>query len=290
VSGKRNRYDDNKFDLDLTYITPRLIAMSFPASGLEAVYRNNIESVSKFLLERHSQHFRVYNMASRSYNKSKFNFQVLEFKWKDHHSPPLHLLFEACYSIYSFLKEDPKNVAVIHCNAGKGRTGTAIACVLLYCGLANNPKEAITYYGWKRFAHGKGVTQPSQIRYIQYFHKVYMGEVKVPMAKRILAISITNFPTSLLASNKPIFEICIGDDFDELYSGGLDSKGGSSHFDKNNRITMKVNSHIILIGDVYIRIKNKGKLGNNLICRFGFHTAFIPKDNLKCADLLQILC
>jgi len=47
---------------------------------------------------------------------------------------------------------------VVHCNAGKGRTGTLISCYLIYSGLADNAKDAIKYYGWKRFSHGKGVT------------------------------------------------------------------------------------------------------------------------------------
>ena len=54
--------------------------------------------------------------------------------------------------------ESPKNVVVVHCNAGKGRTGTMIACFLIFSGLCSNAKDAINYYGWKRFRHGKGVT------------------------------------------------------------------------------------------------------------------------------------
>jgi phosphatidylinositol-3,4,5-trisphosphate 3-phosphatase/dual-specificity protein phosphatase PTEN len=57
----------------------------------------------------------------------------------------------------------------VHCNAGKGRTGTIISCFLMFSGIAANNSEGIKYYGWKRFNHGKGVTQPSQLRYIQYF-------------------------------------------------------------------------------------------------------------------------
>ena len=59
------------------------------------------------------------------------------------------------------MKENHQNVVAIHCNAGKGRTGTLICCYLLYAGLADTAKDAINYYGWKRFKNGKGVTNPS---------------------------------------------------------------------------------------------------------------------------------
>jgi hypothetical protein len=45
VSGKRNRFTDDNYNLDITYITKRVIAMSFPASGLETMYRNSMQDV-----------------------------------------------------------------------------------------------------------------------------------------------------------------------------------------------------------------------------------------------------
>jgi phosphatidylinositol-3,4,5-trisphosphate 3-phosphatase/dual-specificity protein phosphatase PTEN len=36
ISGKRKRFKDEQFNLDISYITPRVLAMSFPASGLES--------------------------------------------------------------------------------------------------------------------------------------------------------------------------------------------------------------------------------------------------------------
>ena len=40
-----SRYRKDGFNLDLTYITPQCIAMSLPAVGVEANFRNPIEEV-----------------------------------------------------------------------------------------------------------------------------------------------------------------------------------------------------------------------------------------------------
>lgn len=46
ISRDRRRYTSKDFDLDLTYVTPELIAMSLPARGWESIYRNPITEVS----------------------------------------------------------------------------------------------------------------------------------------------------------------------------------------------------------------------------------------------------
>lgn len=53
VSGKKNRFIMEDYNLDLTYITNRIIAMSYPASGIESIYRNPITEVSRFLKSKH---------------------------------------------------------------------------------------------------------------------------------------------------------------------------------------------------------------------------------------------
>ena len=70
----------------------------------------------------------------------------------------------------TFLKQDPKNVVALHCKAGKGRTGTAICCYMLHTGVAQSASEACDLFGKMRTMDGKGVTIPSQIRYISYYH------------------------------------------------------------------------------------------------------------------------
>ena len=76
VSADKHRYIEGEYDLDLTYITDRIIAMSFPAEGFESSYRNDITAVGRFLREKHGDDFMVYNLcAERGYNYTILNNQ-----------------------------------------------------------------------------------------------------------------------------------------------------------------------------------------------------------------------
>ncbi len=54
--------------------------------------------------------------------------------------------------------------------AGKGRTGTMIICYLLYSHFYSDPDHAKRYYAAMRTYNRKGLTIPSQIRYVDYFY------------------------------------------------------------------------------------------------------------------------
>lgn len=304
VSGKRKRFVDENYNLDVTYITDRVLAMSFPASGLETMYRNSMGDVVNFLKKKHPNNFRVFNMSGRQYDDQKFraaNSKVIDFPWEDHHSPAIHILFQACQLMYSYLQEDNQNVVVVHCNAGKGRTGTLISCFLIYSGLAENAKDAIMYYGYKRFTHGKGVTQPSQIRYVEYFEKIYKGIIRSPSLKSLSKIIIHTIPdVSGSGRCKPYVEVVNGVTFEVIFHN-KDSLNLISHqiYDysyeqgplgasaalrippkQEQKMPIQITNDYLLSSDLYFRIKHKGSFKNKLICRFACNPAFLDASNI----------
>ncbi len=65
VSGDKRRFSTCQFDLDLSYITPSIIAMSMPASSLSGIiFRNRFSDVRAFLKERHGTACKVRHPCS----------------------------------------------------------------------------------------------------------------------------------------------------------------------------------------------------------------------------------
>ena len=64
VSGKKNRMVWGRWDLDLTYITNRIIACGFPAWGAAAMYRNSKKDLIDFFKAHHGQMVKIYNLCA----------------------------------------------------------------------------------------------------------------------------------------------------------------------------------------------------------------------------------
>ncbi|XP_026129353.1 putative tyrosine-protein phosphatase TPTE isoform X2 [Carassius auratus] len=175
VSENKRRYQKDGFDLDLTYVTERVIAMSFPSSGKQALYRNPIREVARFLDTKHLDHYKVFNLCSeKGYDPKFFHYRVERVMIDDHNVPSLEdmLVYTAC--VRDWMAADPSNVIAIHCKGGKGRTGTMVCTWLIDSDQFENAQESLDYFGERRTDKSmsskfQGVETPSQSRYVGYY-------------------------------------------------------------------------------------------------------------------------
>jgi protein-tyrosine phosphatase len=284
VSQKRVRFQDKDFDLDLSYICPNVLAMGLPANGMDAMFRNNEQDVANMLNKFHPSSYMIYNLAQKKYDYSLFENRVREWGWKDHHAPGLELLFKNVNDMCEFLKQDIKNVVIVHCKAGKGRTGTSIAALLVYCGLYRTPEEALKYFSYRRantIDPKGGVTIPSQKRYIKYFADILAGRQTPNRNKyKINSISISGVPMYDKKNGAKLVVHVMHDTVTEIYNG------------KKEQIKLEPVTHTYgtfqaqglqdteLDGDIMLRFANVGFFNEETRFRISFNTHMIEGDEI----------
>ena len=90
--------------------------MSYPAQGIDQMYRNPAGKVRDFLLiifcvqvaeflnKEHGDKYWIINTSERAtYNTDLFGGRVTAYHWPDHHAPPLNYLFQIAKQAYDWL-------------------------------------------------------------------------------------------------------------------------------------------------------------------------------------------
>jgi len=66
-----------------------------------------------------------------------------------------------------------ERVVAVHCNHGKGRTGSAIIAFMVLVGYFRSARDCLKYYNSKRFNKKTyGVDQPCQVRYLNFIEQL----------------------------------------------------------------------------------------------------------------------
>ncbi|KAF8999075.1 hypothetical protein BDQ17DRAFT_1361279 [Cyathus striatus] len=157
VSGNKARFKDSKLnlELDLVYVTDQIIIMGYPAVGMEGFYRNRREDAKRFLEHRHGKNYWVFNFCpikENSYEASVFDGRVSRYPFPDHHAPPLAIMPLLAREMRAWLSGSPERVAVLHCKAGKGRSGTMACTYLLSLDDEPTPPKLEQNYSKKEWA------------------------------------------------------------------------------------------------------------------------------------------
>lgn len=274
----------SRYFLDrLLDITQNIIAMGYPASNIEGVYRNHIDDVVKLLDSKHNNHYFIYNLCSeRNYDKSKFHNRVQSFPFDDHNPPKMELIQPFCRSVHDWLSKNPENVAVVHCKAGKGRTGTMICCYLLHSGAFPTADEALNHYGQARTQDRKGVTIPSQVRYIRYYETLLRERLKyAPVSMYIREMILKPVPCFAGGQGYVCFSVSQQtlQEQDEqhtqkctkLYKSGIyEVKKGVPN------LVISMDLCLVLNGDIKVEFYSKSKIGRKeRVFQFWFNTFFV---------------
>ncbi|KAM9328931.1 cyclin-G-associated kinase [Gastrophryne carolinensis] len=280
-----------KGDLDLSYITSRIAVMSFPAEGVESAIKNNIEDVRLYLDAKHPGGYAVYNLSTRKYRPSRFHNRVSECGWHGRRAPNLVNLYSICKNMHLWLKQDQKNVCIVHCLDGRAASAVVVCSFLCFCRLFTTAEAAVYMFSMKRCPPG---IWPSHKRYIEYMCDMMADEPIIPHSKQILIKAITMTPVPLFSKLRggcrPFCEVYVGDERVATTSQEYDKMRDFRIEDGKAEIPLDVTVQ----GDVLIVIYHaRSTLGGRLqakmtsmkMFQIQFHTGFVPRNatNVKFA-------
>ncbi|XP_040011163.1 cyclin-G-associated kinase isoform X2 [Xiphias gladius] len=273
-----------KGDLDISYITSRIAVMSFPAEGVESAIKNNIEDVRLFLDSRHAGHYAVYNLCKRSYRPSRFHNRVSECNWQVRRAPNLRSLYSVCKNMHLWLKQDQRNICIVHCLDGRAASAVAVCSFLCFCRLFTTAEAAVYMFSMKRCPPG---IAPSHKRYIEYMCDMMAEEPIIPHSKPIIIRSIIMTPVPLFNKQRngcrPFCEVYVGDERVLTTSQEYDKMKDFKTEDGRAEIPLNVTVQ----GDVLVVIYHaRSTLGGRLQAKMAsmkmfqiqFHTGFVPRN------------
>lgn len=148
-------------DLDISYITSRVLVMPCPSEGLEAAYKtNNIDDVRVFFESRHQlSKISVYNLGTRNTARLPPPVRTVECSFIYYPHPPkaphLQGLYAMAEDMYGFLNSDPKAIVVVQSgDQGKAAAATLVAGLFMYASLVREPEDAMQMFAVKRTPPG----------------------------------------------------------------------------------------------------------------------------------------
>ncbi|XP_048055848.1 putative tyrosine-protein phosphatase auxilin isoform X3 [Megalobrama amblycephala] len=267
-----------KGELDIAYITSRIIVMSYPAEAVEMGYRNHTEDIRSFLDSRHADHYTVFNLSQRNYRGAKFSNRVSECNWPSRQAPSLHNLFAVCKNMYNWLKQNPKNVCVITCSDGRAPSGVLVCAMFCFCHLFANPVPAMHLLSAKR--PGSGLW-PSHRRYIGYVCSLVSEKPTVPHSKPLVIKAVTMSPVPCFNKQRsgcrPFCDVLIGET--KIFSTAQEYEKMREHRIQEGKVVFPVG--VSAQGDVVISVYHmrshalQAKVTNTQIFQIQFHTGFI---------------
>ncbi|NXD86118.1 GAK kinase, partial [Halcyon senegalensis] len=212
------------------------------------------------------------------------SFDVSECGWPARRAPNLQNLYSICKNMHLWLKQDQKNVCIVHCLDGRAASAVVVCSFLCFCRLFTTAEAAVYMFSMKRCPPG---IWPSHKRYIEYMCDMMAEEPIIPHSKPILVRSIIMTPVPLFSKQRngcrPFCEVYVGDERVTTTS---------QEYDKMKEFKIEDGKAVIPLGitvqgDVLIVIYHaRSTLGGRLQAKMAsmkmfqiqFHTGFVPRN------------
>ncbi|XP_039458018.1 tensin-3 isoform X2 [Oreochromis aureus] len=268
------------YELDLTYITERIIAVSFPRGCSEEIYSHNLKDVTRMLKSKHADNYLIINLSEKRQDLSRMNPKTLDTGWPDLHAPPLDKICTICKAMESWLNADPLHVVVIHCRGGKGRIGVVISSFVHFTDVSASADQALDRFAMRKYYDDKvsALMTPSQKRYVWILNSLLSGSMKINASPLFLHCVILHGIPDFNSARVCCPYIKVYQGMQAVYSSGV-YHIGPGHRD---RVCITLEPAQLLKGDIMIKCYHKSEVTSEreVIFRVQFHTGAVQGYNL----------
>ncbi|XP_067616641.1 cyclin-G-associated kinase isoform X2 [Eurosta solidaginis] len=275
-------------DLDISYITSRVLVMPCPSEGFESAYKtNNIEDVRLSIESRFPpQKVSIYNFGQNNCPRLPPPVRTVEvgsiYACVQAHSPTLQGMFSVVEDMYGFLTVDPKSIVIIQTmDSGGCSAATIIAALLMYADLIREPEDAVQVFAVKRHPIN---LRPSEFRYLYYFGDILRQTPLLPHYQNINLVSLCCQPVPRMTKARDGCRIYMEIYCNErlLLSTLQDYEKMRLYLAGPGKVTLPIN--LTVCGDLIIvlyharnALKGMVRPQSLKICQFQINTGFIPE-------------
>uniref|UniRef100_A0A8D0HTZ5 Tensin 1 n=1 Tax=Sphenodon punctatus TaxID=8508 RepID=A0A8D0HTZ5_SPHPU len=262
-----NQTMEDTCELDLVYVTERIIAVNFASSTEEQAFRRNLKEVAQMLKSKHGDSYLLFNLSERRHDISTLHSKVSPLS-PFPHPPEIPATPEpAVIPILLPRPPNPRNSCLPHVSA-----------------LPCSADQALDRFAMKRFYEDKvipvGQFDPpfdrhlgSHPRYIRYFSGLLSGTIKMnnkPLfLHHVIMHGIPNFESQ--GGCRPFLKIY--QSMQPVYTSGIYNVQGDSQMS----ICITIEPGLLLKGDILLKCYHKKFRSPTLdvIFRVQFHTCAI---------------
>uniref|UniRef100_A0A3B4ANE2 Uncharacterized protein n=1 Tax=Periophthalmus magnuspinnatus TaxID=409849 RepID=A0A3B4ANE2_9GOBI len=271
-----SHYYYESVELDLLYITERIISVSFSSSVEEPSYAAHLREVASMLRSKHGHNYLLFNLSEKRFDII-FLFSVHVCKLKVFVTNKILVIF-AVLSVN--LSVDGKCVVFCRLQGNRGRTGVVVAAYMHYSNISASADQALDRFAMKRFYEDKvlPVGQPSQRRYVEYFCGLLSGHIKInnkPLfLHHVILHGVPHYEPK--GGCRPFLKIYQA--MQPVYTSGIYNVQG----DSETSICITIEPGLLLKGDILLKCYHKRvrSPSRDVMFRVQFHTCAVHELSL----------
>ncbi|MEQ2276907.1 hypothetical protein XENORESO_014380, partial [Xenotaenia resolanae] len=267
--------------IDLTYITERIISIICSSACPEDLYLQNLKKIIPMLESKHGHNYMLITLSQKHDVLTKMTHKVFNTGWLDLLAPSLDQIFNVCTAMENWLQGNPKHVLVLHCRGDRGRLGVLVASYIHFTNMSASADLSLDHFAMRKFYNDKlsALMIPSQKRYVWMVGSMLKGGLRMNHSQSfLLCVVLCGLPKI-----RPDEGCCL---FLKVYQS-LQAVCTSPVYHVNaaqtDRLYIVLQPAQLLKGDIMVVCydKNKQSVSRQVVFRLQFHTGLVVGHSLS---------